>query len=99
MHYVKLYLSHTADHVVLFWGTKFIMTGEEFMDHRTTVFIADSSEEFCGALSSALNHAENFQVIGTASDGEQAFRLIQEKQPDFLVLDLMLPKTSGVQLW
>ena len=68
------------------------------MDHRTTVFIADSSEEFCGALSSALNHAENFQVIGTASDGEQAFRLIQEKQPDFLVLDLMLPKKDGISI-
>ena len=60
------------------------------MDKRTTVFIADSAEEFCASLSSALNHAEGFQVIGTAGDGEQAVRMIQEKQPDILVLDLML---------
>ncbi len=68
------------------------------MDKRTTVFIADSAEEFCAALSSALNHAEGFQVIGTAGDGEQAVRLIQEKQPDILVLDLMLSKRDGISV-
>ena len=68
------------------------------MDKRTTVFIADSAEEFCAALSSALKHAEGFQVIGTAGDGEQAVRLIQEKKPDILVLDLMLSKRDGISV-
>ena len=68
------------------------------MDNRTTVFIADSTEEFCGALSSALSRAEGFQVIGTANDGEQAIRMIQEKKPDILVLDLMLSKKDGIAI-
>ena len=65
------------------------------MDHQTTVLIADSSEEFCGALTSALQRADGFQVVGTAGDGEQAIRLIQERKPEVLVLDLMLSKQDG----
>ena len=57
------------------------------MDNRTTVFIADSTEEFCSALSAALHHTNRFQVVGTANDGEQAIRLVTEKKPDILVLD------------
>ena len=66
------------------------------MEKRTTVFIADSAEEFCGALSAALNHAEGFQVIGTATDGEQAIGMVQEKKPDILILDMMLAKRDGI---
>ena len=65
------------------------------MEHATKVFIADSAEEFCIGLSGALQRAEGFQVVGTASDGEQAIRLIQERRPDVLVLDLMLSKQDG----
>ena len=79
-------------------GNKFIMTGEEVMDKRTTVFIADSAEEFCSALSAALNNAAGFQIIGTASDGEQAVRMIQEKKPDILVLDMMMPNKDGISM-
>ena len=68
------------------------------MDNRTTVFIADGAEEFCTSLAAALNHADGFQVIGMASDGEQAIRMIQEKRPDALVLDLMLSKKDGISV-
>ena len=68
------------------------------MDNRTTVLIADSAEEFCGSLSAALKNAEDFQIIGTASDGEQAIRMIQEKKPDVLVLDMMMPGKDGISI-
>ena len=66
------------------------------MEHCTTVLIADSTEEFCSGLSGALSRAGGFQVIGTAGDGEQAIRMIREKKPDVLVLDLMLSKQDGI---
>ena len=65
------------------------------MERNTTVFIADNAEEFCSALSAALQRADGFQVVGTASDGEQAIRQIRELRPDVLVLDLMLSKQDG----
>ena len=68
------------------------------MEHATTVFIADSAEDFCGNLTAALHRAEGFQVIGNANDGEQAIRMIQERKPDVLVLDLMLSKQDGISV-
>ncbi len=68
------------------------------MDNSTTVFIADSAEEFCAGLSAALTHAGGFQIIGTAGDGEQAIRMVTEKQPDILILDLMLSKKDGISV-
>ena len=66
------------------------------MENCTTVMIADNSEEFCGNLSAALQRTEGFQVIGIANDGEQAIRMITERKPQVLVLDLMLAKQDGI---
>ena len=68
------------------------------MEQITTVFIADSTEEFCKNLAAALQRAEGFQVVGTAGDGEQALRAIQELKPHVLVLDLMLAKRDGISI-
>ena len=68
------------------------------MEHATTVFIADSAEDFCAGLTAALQRADGFHVIGTAGDGEQALRMLEERKPDVLVLDLMLPNRDGISL-
>ena len=68
------------------------------MDHYTTVLIADSSEEFCSGLTAALQRAGGFQILGIAADGEQAVRMITDKKPDILVLDLMLSKLDGISV-
>ena len=68
------------------------------MEHSTNVLIADSTEEFCSGLATALHRAGGFQVVATATDGEQAIRLAQEKKPDVLVLDLMLAKQDGISV-
>ena len=68
------------------------------MDHSITVFIADSSEDFCAALTAALQQAGGYQVVGTAGDGEQAIRLINQLKPDMVVVDLMLSKQDGLSV-
>jgi DNA-binding response OmpR family regulator len=40
---------------------------------------------------------EEHEVL-TASDGETGYRLIREKHPDLVILDLMLPKMSGYEV-
>ena len=40
---------------------------------------------------------ERFRVV-TADDGEQALRIIEREKPDLVVLDLMLPGLSGIEL-
>ena len=68
------------------------------MEHTTTVLIADSTEDFANALAAALQRSEGFQVVGTAGDGEQAIRMIGERKPDVLVLDMMLSKQDGISV-
>ena len=68
------------------------------MEHITTVFIADSTEEFCTNLTAALAQAGGFHVCGTAYDGETALRRITELKPQVLVLDLMLSKRDGISI-
>ena len=68
------------------------------MEHTSAVFIADSAEDFCSGLTAALQRADGFRVVGTAGDGEQAIRMIEEKKPDILVLDLMLAKKDGISV-
>lgn len=40
---------------------------------------------------------ESYEVL-SVTDGEQGYCLIQEKKPDLVILDLMLPKMSGYEL-
>ena len=68
------------------------------MDNRTTVMIADNTEEFCSSLVTTLQRSEGFRVVGVANDGEQAINMILDKQPQILVLDLMLAKRDGLSV-
>ncbi len=65
------------------------------MEKRTTVLIADGSEDFCAQLSAALQNG-GYQVIGTAIDGNSAIEQLKAVLPEVLVLDLMLPKADGL---
>ena len=68
------------------------------MDNQTTVMIADNTEEFCSSLVTTLQRSEGFRVVGIANDGEQAVRMIMERTPQILVLDLMLAKKDGISV-
>ena len=68
------------------------------MDNYTTVMIADNTEEFCSTLSTILQRTEGFKVLGIANDGEQAIRMVTERKPNILVLDMMLAKKDGISV-
>lgn len=36
--------------------------------------------------------------LSVASDGEEGLKKVQEEKPDFILLDLMMPKVSGAQV-
>ena len=66
------------------------------MDNQTTVMIADNTEEFCSSLITTLQRSEGFRIVGVANDGEQAIRMVGERKPQILVLDMMLAKRDGI---
>ena len=60
------------------------------------VLLAEDEESFVDALVIGLTN-EGFRVI-VARDGIEALRLYEETDPDILLLDLMLPKLSGIDV-
>jgi DNA-binding response OmpR family regulator len=46
----------------------------------------------------ADNLKRELHEVLTAADGEMAYRLIKERKPDLVILDLMLPKLSGYEV-
>jgi two-component system response regulator RegX3 len=60
------------------------------------VLLAEDEESFIEALVIGLTN-EGFKVT-VARDGAEALRLYEETDPDILLLDLMLPKMSGIDV-
>lgn len=62
----------------------------------TKVLVVEDDPGILRTVSDNLRF-EKYEVI-TAVDGETAYALQQQEQPDLLVLDLMLPRMSGLEL-
>ena len=44
-----------------------------------------------------LLKGSHFSIVGEASDGEEAVKLAVDKKPDVIIMDIALPKMSGVE--
>ena len=64
--------------------------------HDTTVLIVEDEESFVDALTIGLGR-EGF-TVEVARDGAEALQRFAEVQPDLILLDLMLPKVSGLDV-
>jgi two-component system chemotaxis response regulator CheB len=62
------------------------------------VLIVDDSAFMRLQLRSLIKGDERFVVVGEASDGEEALKLVEALQPDVMVLDLQLPKKDGLEV-
>ena len=60
-----------------------------------TVLAVDDDLDTLNIITLKLQ-ANGFKVI-TARDGEQALRVVRERRPDLIVMDVMMPKLSGLQ--
>ena len=63
---------------------------------KINVAIAEDNEKMMILLKEILSEDKGIEVIGAASDGVMAVNLIQEKKPDVVLLDLIMPKLDGL---
>ena len=64
----------------------------------TTIVLADDHPIVRQGLRALLETEPDFRVVGEAGDGLEATRLVERLQPNMLVLDLMLPGLSGLEV-
>ena len=60
------------------------------------IAIAEDNPLMLELLSSILEAENGFQVVGTADNGEDAYQMIMEKEPDIVLLDVIMPKLDGI---
>ena len=65
---------------------------------QITVLLADNSQKFKSELEAKLTQTEEFSVIDSVSDGTQVVEKIKTKQPDVVIMDILLPFTDGLAI-
>ncbi|MDI7742698.1 response regulator transcription factor [Lysinibacillus fusiformis] len=64
---------------------------------RYKVIIADDHPLAREGIRSVLEADQAFSIIGEATDGQEAYELCGELQPDLLLLDINMPRVSGLE--
>jgi DNA-binding NarL/FixJ family response regulator len=62
------------------------------------VLLADDHAIVRAGIRQLLEHSGDIQIVAEASDGETAQALIQQHHPDVAVLDIQMPKASGIEV-
>lgn len=64
---------------------------------RDRVLVVDDAANLRELLTLLLEIEDDFEVVGTASDGQQAIEAAQSLRPDVILLDLAMPVMDGLQ--
>lgn len=68
------------------------------MDKQIQIAIADDHAVLRESLATLLETQPDMKVIGKATNGTEALKLVQESHPDVLLLDLFMPEGNGFEV-
>lgn len=68
------------------------------MSSKTRIVLADDHPVVLGGLRNLIVAEPDLEVVGEATTGSAALKLIKEKQPDIAVIDISMPECNGVVL-
>lgn len=63
---------------------------------KIKVCLADDNQELVNLVEDFLANQEDLEVIGTAYNGQDCLSVVEEKEPDVLVLDIIMPHLDGL---
>ena len=65
--------------------------------NQTTIVLVDDHSLVRDGIRALLESEEDLNVIGEGADGMEALALVQEKKPDILIIDIRMPKMTGIE--
>jgi two-component system, NarL family, response regulator LiaR len=65
---------------------------------KIRIIIADDHAVVREGTRTLLEREEDMQVVGEAANGEEAVTLIEKLKPDVAIIDISMPKLSGVEV-
>ncbi|MGL6199949.1 MAG: sporulation transcription factor Spo0A [Lachnospiraceae bacterium] len=65
---------------------------------RLNVAIADDNERMLDLLGELITNDRDLTLVGSANNGEDMYQIIKTKQPDVVLLDLIMPKIDGLSV-
>ncbi|MCD8510110.1 MAG: sporulation transcription factor Spo0A [Bacillus sp. (in: Bacteria)] len=60
------------------------------------VCIADDNRELVMLLEDYINSQDDMEVVGKAFNGQECIELVEDKEPDVLILDIIMPHLDGL---
>ena len=65
---------------------------------RLNVAIADDNDRILDLLGEVIGNDKDLTLVGKASNGEEMYQIIKNKEPDVVLLDLIMPKMDGLSV-
>ena len=59
---------------------------------KLNVAVADDNERMVEVLGQIIEEDKDLELVGKAHNGEEICNIIREKEPDVVVLDIIMPK-------
>ena len=66
------------------------------MKDKVTILLADDNNEFATTLTGYIEQENDMKVIGMAKDGNEAYEMITNTEPDVVLLDVIMPHLDGL---
>ena len=67
------------------------------MERPIRIVVADDHPVVCIGVRNMLTEKDGFEVVGDASDGDEAITQTLELEPDILLLDVLMPRLPGLE--
>jgi DNA-binding NarL/FixJ family response regulator len=68
------------------------------MTTTSTIALCDDHPIVLNGLQNLIESEPDFEIVGTATDGLAALKLIAEKLPDIALIDISMPELNGIAL-
>ncbi len=65
---------------------------------KLNVAIADDNEKMLEILGQMIEEDKDLTLVGKAHNGEEICNIIKEKEPDVVILDIIMPKVDGLSV-